>query len=118
MGRFQAGRKTQREKATAKLKGLREDLMKRMHDPVPATGAWLARVLRGHYNYYGVPGNAKAMNSFRNALSRLWYTALRRRSQKGLLPWSRMSRILNKWLPPPKITHPWPDDRSRAKHPR
>ena len=117
-GRFQAGRKTQRAKAAAKLKGLQEELMRRMHDPVSATGAWLARVLRGHYNYYGVPGNAKAMGSFRNALSRLWYTALRRRSQKGRLPWTRMSRILNKWLPLPKITHAWPDDRFRAKYPR
>jgi group II intron reverse transcriptase/maturase len=117
-GRFRMGRKTQRKKAVAKLKELKEELRERMHDPVAKTGAWLGRVLRGYYGYYGVPGNTRAMNAFRNALSRLWYTTLRRRSQKSRLVWSRMNGILKRWLPYPKITHPWPAQRFRAKYPR
>ena len=103
---------------TAKLKALKEQLRTRMHAPIEEIGAWLARVLAGHYRYFGVPGNSEAMQHYRDRLSRLWYTTLRRRSQKTRLPWTRMHRILDRWLPRPRITHPWPDQRFDAIHPR
>lgn len=69
-----------------------------MHAPVAEIGAWLARVLEGHYQYFGVPGNSEAMQHFRDRLARLWYTTLRRRSQKTRLPWARMHRIARRQL--------------------
>jgi len=117
-GAFKVGRKTIRAKMTAKLKALKEQLRKRMHAPVAEIGAWLARVLEGHYQYFGVPGNSEAMQHFRDRLARLWYTTLRRRSQKTRLPWARMHRILEHWLPRPRITQPWPDQRFDAIYPR
>ena len=89
-----------------------------MHAPIKATGMWLGRVLNVHYRYFGVPGNSEAMQHFRDRLARLWYTTLRRRSQKTRLPWDRMQRILARWLPTPRITHPWPGQRFDAIHPR
>jgi RNA-directed DNA polymerase len=117
-GAFKVGRKTIRARMTAKLKALKERLRTQMHAPVSATGTWLGRVLNGHYRYFGVPGNSEAMQHFRDRLARLWYTTLRRRSQKTRLPWDRMQRILARWLPPPRITHPWPGQRFDAIHPR
>jgi len=117
-GAFKVGRKTIRARLTAKLKALKEQLRTRMHASIAEIGAWLARVLAGHYRYFGVPGNSDAMQHVRDRLSRLWYTTLRRRSQKTRLPWARMHRLIDRWLPRPRITHPWPDQRFDAIHPR
>lgn len=117
-GKFKLGRKTQRKKKVAKLKSIKEQLRKRMHAPVSETGAWLQRVLQGHYQYYAVPGNSPAMAHFRESVIRLWYTTLRRRSQKSGHNWMRMQRLERQWLPYPRILHPWPRQRFDAIHPR
>jgi RNA-directed DNA polymerase len=117
-GTFKVGRKTIRARMTAKLKTLKEQIRNRMHATVAETGAWLGRVLTGHYRYFGVPGNIDAMQHFRDRLSRLWYTTLRRRSHKARLTWVRMHCLLVRWLPQPRIVHPWPDQRFDAIHPR
>jgi len=38
----------------------------------------------------------------------LWQGALSRRSQNGRVLWDRMLRLVNRWLPPPHIHHPYP----------
>ena len=43
--------------------------------------------------------------------------ALRRRSQKDKTPWTDMDRLANRSLPKPRISHPWPAQRFRVKHP-
>ncbi len=117
-GRFQVSRKTRRKKTVAKLADLKEQIRRRMHDPVPKTGAWLTQVLAGHYRYYGVPGNSAAMALFRDRVTRLWRRALSRRSQKGYVNWERMQRLARKWLPVPRIYHPYPNRRFDVIHPR
>ena len=47
-----------------KLKELRLEMWKRMHIPVPDQWRWLSAVLRGHYGYYGLTGNYRAMKRF------------------------------------------------------
>ena len=42
----------------------------------------------------------------------------RRRSQKGGFTWERMTKLVADWLPPPRILHPWPDERFDVRHPR
>lgn len=117
-GAFQVGRKTIQKRMLAKVKTLKERIRLRMHAPVAETGAWLERVITGHYRYFGVPGNIDAMQDFRDRVSRLWYTALRRRSQKSRFTWIRMHRLLVRWLPQPRIFHPWPGQRFDATYPR
>jgi hypothetical protein len=63
-----------------------------MHHKVADVGKWLASVLRGHYQYYGVPRNVRKLNNFREAVRRLWHRTLNRRSQKGYITESRMSQ--------------------------
>jgi hypothetical protein len=80
-----------------------------MHRPIRETGAWLRAVLLGHYQYYGVPRNLRALNAFHHYLKTIWRNMLRRRSQKKRrITWSYMDLLAKRWLPQPRITHPYP----------
>ena len=107
-GRFTVLRQTQRSRLQGKLAEVKAELKRRMHDPVPELGQWLGSVLRGHLQYYGVPMNAPALNLFRFQVARLWYRTLCRRSQKGRVLWERMKRLIERYLPPARICHPYP----------
>jgi RNA-directed DNA polymerase len=85
-----------------------------MHLPIPEQGLWLGAVVRGHLAYFAVPDNGAAIAAFRREVIRLWLRALRRRSQRHRLPWQRMDRLTDRWLPPARITHPWPEQRFAA----
>jgi hypothetical protein len=72
-------------------------------------------VVRGHLAYYAVPGNSDAIIAFRTQVIRHWRRALRRRSQRSRLDWQRMNRLSIRWLPPARITHPYPEQRFDAQ---
>jgi len=110
-GRFQIQRRTLAQRFRAKLAEIKAELRRRMHLPVPVQGAWLRSVLLGHYRYYGVPHNGKALQRFRKEVTRMWQRSLSRRSQKGYVNWERMNRYVDKWLPVARIYHPYPDER-------
>jgi group II intron reverse transcriptase/maturase len=110
-GRFEVLRRTSRKRVRRKLGAIKLDLRRRLHAPVPEVGKWLGAVLRGHYNYYGVPQNYQLLSSFRYWVSWLWWRALRRRSQKTKLTWERMGRLVRRYLPLARITHPYPNAR-------
>jgi RNA-directed DNA polymerase len=110
-GRFTLKRITDSKRLRAKLHAVKRELRRRMHLPIPEQGRWLASVVRGHLAYYAVPGNIKAVDAFCDQATRHWYKALRRRSQRTSLNWTRMHRFAQRCLPPPRIMHPWPDER-------
>ena len=114
-GHFKPARITDSKRMRAKLHVIKGELMRRRHLPVPEQGRWLASVLRGHANYYGVPGNQRALYAFRSEAVRHWYMALRRRSQRTTLTWERMRRLRGRWLPFLRITQQWPDARFDAR---
>jgi len=107
-GRFTVRRQTMRKRLQAKLREVKEELRRRMHHPIPDLGAYLGSVVRGHVQYYGVPMNSRAIGVFHKEVCRLWRRTLRRRSQKRTLPWDRMKRYISRWIPPPRICHPYP----------
>ena len=76
--------------------------------PHPGSGQVVASGGRGHIRYYGVPQNHNALYMFRFQVGRLWHRALSRRSQNGRVPWDRMRRLVNRWLPLPAVCHPYP----------
>jgi group II intron reverse transcriptase/maturase len=110
-GRFIVRRRTMANRMRAKLRSLKEELRTRMHQGVSTTGRWLASVLRGHVQYFGVPRNSQPLWAFRAHLTRLWKQALNRRSQRRAVTWARMSRIAKRWLAYPRIVHPYPEER-------
>ena len=117
-GRFWVKRITISKPMRAKLKQVKDQLTRRMHQPVPEQGRWLASVVRGHMAYYAVPGNIRAVEAFLDQVTRHWHKTLRRRSQKTRINWERMDRIAKRWLPRPRTMHPYPDTRFAATHPR
>jgi RNA-directed DNA polymerase len=113
-GRFKLKRITDAQRMRTKLSKVKAELMRRRHLPIPDQGRWLASVLRGHFNYYAVPDNGKAISTFRSRLIGHWLMTLRRRSQRHRMTWARIGRLATRWLPPARILHPWPTARFDA----
>jgi RNA-directed DNA polymerase len=107
-GKFVVKRQTMRKRMKNKLKVIKEGLRRRMHVPIPQQGEWLAAILRGYYQYYGVPYNSVALWDFHYCVQWLWWRTLNRRSQKAHVTMERMDRLVKKWLPNPRICHPYP----------
>jgi group II intron reverse transcriptase/maturase len=114
-GRFTVKRKTARDRMRRKLKEVRAELRRRMHDPVPEVGAWLGSVVRGHVRYYGVPSNSKTLWTFRYRVLWLWRRVASRRSQKGYVTWDQINRWAHQWIPSPRVCHPYPNQRLRVR---
>src|ERR1700674_899837 len=117
-GAFQLQRKTRGDRMRAKLREIKEQLRKRMHEPIPEQGRWLKQVVRGFFAYHAVPTNSRALGAFRHHVTDLWRRTLRRRSQKDGMTWERITKIAAAWLPQPRILHPWPARRFAVNHPR
>jgi RNA-directed DNA polymerase len=115
-GKFQLQRRTSRKKRRAKLARLKEEISRRRHDHVPKQHAWLCTVLAGHYRYYGVPSNYRALKAFRHQVRWTWHRSLQRRSQRA--GWNREQLEAHEArfpLPLPRICHPWPTERFAAR---
>ena len=58
------------------------------------------------------------MRIFRRRVCRLWRSVLVRRSQRAQVGWDRLNPLLDRWIPAPRVLHPYPDKRFDAIHPR
>jgi len=114
-GRFWLKRITISKRMRAKLREVKDQLKLRMHEPIPVQGRWLRSVLQGHFAYYAVPGNSDAVAAFRDHVTRHWFKALRRRSQRTRVTWERMNRLAKRWIPPAHVKHPFPEVRFAAR---
>jgi len=117
-GQFLVKRTTRRDRMRATLRRVKEELRRRMHEPIPEQGAWLKQVVRGFFAYHAVPTNGRALGAFYHHVTRIWLRTLRRRGQKDRFSWQRMQRLAADWLPQPRILHPYPDKRFAVMHPR
>lgn len=117
-GEFKVGRKTSGKRLIKQIKTVQRELRRRLHHPVTATLKWLQRVLQGHINYYGVPGNSEQLNLFQYEMVSRWFKMLRRRSQRYKINWERFGPWARHHLPKIRIVHPYPEMRFRAKYSR
>jgi len=123
-GRFIVLRQTIKTRLRNKLREVKAWLRAHLHEGVHKVGEHLRRVIQGHFNYYGVPRNGPALCLFRHAVYWLWYRSLRRRSQRHRSTKKLRSRFgvwVKRFLPIPRITHPYPNQRlavsTRGKSP-
>jgi RNA-directed DNA polymerase len=114
-GRFWLKRVTISKRLRAKLREVNDQLKHRRHQPIPVQGRWLRSVVQGHLAYYAVPGNTDAVKAFRHQVTRHWFKALRRRSQRTRMTWERMGRLATRWLPKVRAMHPFPEARFAAR---
>jgi len=117
-GDFRIRRKSRRDRMCAKLREIKEGLRHRMHRPIPETGKWLAQIVAGYFAYHAVPTNSPALSAFRYHVLVLWHRQLCRRSQRARMQWTRMTKLADEFLPPPRVLHPWPSVRFAVRHPR
>src|SRR5580692_565140 len=114
---FTVWRITSKQRMVAKLKTIKVELLRRKHDRISQVGAWLRKVVNGYYQYHAVPGNIGQLRTFRQRVNRLWRNVLVRRSQRAKKRWESLTPVFNRWIPRPRILHPYPHARFNATHP-
>src|SRR5262245_48118740 len=117
-GPFIVWRITAKKRMVAKLKAIKAELRFRTHHRTIEVGAWLRKVVLGYYQYHAVPGNTGQLRIFMCRVRWLWRGVLIRRSQGARVKWYRLNPILERWIPIPRVLHPYPDSRFAAIHPR
>ena len=76
------------------------------------------RSCRATTNTMLFPETPAQLRVFRRRVCRLWRSVLVRRSQRAQVGWDRLNPLLNRWIPAPRVLHPYPDKRFDATHPR
>jgi group II intron reverse transcriptase/maturase len=102
-GTWVVKRQTSKSRFSRKLTELAQWLRKERHSAVSDQHRTLSQKLRGHFSYYGITGNAAALQRFRRAAIGLWRKWLGRRHNGGEIDWDRMYRLLERY-PLPKAT--------------
>jgi RNA-directed DNA polymerase len=113
-GTFIVWRKTAKKRMTAKLREIKAELRRRMHEPIALVGEWLRKVVMGYFQYHAIPGNLDRLSVFRHRLRQLWAFVIRRRSQRSRANWQRLNPLLDRWIPQPRVLHPYPLERLTA----
>jgi len=103
-GKFRVKRKTSKKKAKAKLQEVNKWLRENCHLRLKDLFEKLSRKLRGHYQYYGITDNVKAISNHLHKVESYLFKWLNRRSQEKSYTWEgfrEMRKIFT--LPRPKI---------------
>jgi len=99
-------RKTISKRLSSKIQGIGEWCRDNRHLPIRDQHKTLCLKLQGHYQYYGINGNARCLSAFRHAVMQLWLKWLNRRTRKGKRTWASFNDFLKHFpLPLPKIMH-------------
>jgi group II intron reverse transcriptase/maturase len=105
-GAWVVKRKTAKDRLRRAVKRISQWCRENRHRQVAWQREELERKLKGHYTYYGISGNFKALARFLRQAERAWQRWLNRRSQKRAMPWERFQRLLERYpLPRPRIRH-------------
>jgi len=99
-------RKTARDRFTRSLRVVRRWCRTHRHLPIAEQHRALRRKLLGHDAYYGITGNAAALQRFHYEVPRIWRKWLDRRSNRARMKWDRFNRLLERYpLPPARVVH-------------
>jgi group II intron reverse transcriptase/maturase len=103
-GSWYVQRKTSRHRFGRALRRVTGWLRANRHRPVAEQQRGLVVRLRGHYNYYGLRYNSKALGRFHFWVTRAWHKWLNRRGDRRGMPWARFQRLLLRYpLPAPVL---------------
>jgi RNA-directed DNA polymerase len=104
-GRWVVKRKTAKSRMSRALATIGEWMRKNRHLPVREQWRTINQKLVGHYRYYGITGNSKALGNFRYEVGRRWRCWLNRRSQRARMIWERMNELLARFPLAPAISY-------------
>lgn len=104
-GRWVVMQKTAKDRFRRSLRRVNLWCQDHRHDTLREQHVALSRKLRGHYAYYGVTGNFRALLRYFDRVRAIWKKWLSRRNNRGL-DWKRMQAVLNAFpLPRPRVVH-------------
>ncbi len=107
-GGFKVGLRTEKSRLRRSLAHLRDLMRACRHLPIGEQVTNLNQVLRGHYAYYGIGGNLRALQRVHRFVERYWYKMLCSRSRKGHFRWEVFHRIKARWpLQRPRLALPY-----------
>jgi len=107
-GNFKVGMRTEKSRLKRSLMSLQGLMRQIRHMKIPEQVAEINLVLRGHYAYYGIAGNIRALQRVYRAVERYWLKTLRTRSRASRFTWSVFQKIkLRTPLLRPKLYLPY-----------
>jgi len=78
------------------------------HLPLRDQANHINQMLRGHYAYYGISGNIRALQRVHGTVKRYWRIMLTSRSWRGRVSWTHFRCILDRFpLLRPKLYLPY-----------
>ncbi|VAX03383.1 Retron-type RNA-directed DNA polymerase [hydrothermal vent metagenome] len=105
-GNWVIKRKTARKKVRRAIVAMREWCRVNRHRSLEWQHRILSSKLRGHFQYFGIRCNMRAMESVWHFVTRGWRYWLSRRSHKSKISWEKFKKLLDLFpLPEPKIVH-------------
>jgi RNA-directed DNA polymerase len=105
-GRWVVKRKTAKNRFGRAVKRLAQWCRENRHLPLALQHQAINRKLRGHYAYYGVTGNARALSRYLRMAERTWRKWLNRRNHRAHMQWERFKQVLRRYpLLPPRVVH-------------
>jgi len=104
-GNWVVKRQTADTRLTRALRRIRLWCRIHRHEPLAKQHRALVQKVKGHYNYYGITGNGRALSNFVRSVQRAWKKWLGRRNNKGM-SWARALELMAVFpLPPPRVVH-------------
>ena len=99
-------RKTAPSRFGRALRAVAAWLRRHRHFKIAEQHRTLCLKIRGHCAYYGITGNARALQKFRHQIGRRWRKWLSRRSGRARLSWEQFTRLLARYpLPFTRVVH-------------
>ena len=109
-GNFRVGWRTEKSRLRRALTHWQEQMRRIRHLPIQEQADHLNQRLRGHYAYYGIAGNFRALQRVHRAVERYWRKMLSSRSWKGEIWWTNFHRSKERFpLLRPKLSLPYPE---------
>jgi group II intron reverse transcriptase/maturase len=108
-GNFKVGMRTEKSRLRRRLLSLQDRMRQMRHHAIQHQVDDLNLVLRGHYAYYGIAGNIRALQKVYRAAERYWRKMLCSRSRAGRhLTWTDFNRLKDRTpLLRPKLYLPY-----------
>jgi hypothetical protein len=105
-GHWVVMRKTAAKRFRRAVKRVAQWCRQAMHWSLAEQQAALNQKLQGHYGYYGITGNGRALSCFAYIIKQLWHASLSRRSRSRHFSWFRFNALLQRYpLLPPRVVH-------------
>lgn len=104
-GNWIVKRRTAKDRMSRTLVRIKDRCRQMRHDPVAQQHRVLCRMLRGHFNYFGITGNGDALVAVHHHAQRIWGRSLASRNGKRFA-WQRFKPLLERFpFPPPHPPH-------------